>query len=130
LTEIAGIKGTALDTRFKHSILTDPVLQANLTGDEFRAWVNLTCWVVSLMSDGVFNGVQAELLVPHLNRGTTLRFVDLGLIEADDEGNCCMAQHWDWQSSREQIERIAKKRTNDRERKAEWRANQQRESTE
>ena len=70
MTEVAGIKGTALDTRIKNSILTDPVLQADLTAEEFRAWVNLTVWVVSLVSDGAFNGYQAELLVPHLDRAT------------------------------------------------------------
>ncbi|HZU48699.1 MAG TPA: hypothetical protein VFA16_15835 [Mycobacterium sp.] len=122
MTEVAGIKGTALDTRIKNSMLTDPVLQAELTGDEFRAFVNLTCWVVSLVSDGVFNGYQAELLVPHLDRPKIHRFVELGLIDADDAGNCLMApEYWQWQSTRDQIERMAEKRRKDRERKAEWR---------
>ncbi|OBH55407.1 hypothetical protein [Mycobacterium sp. E2479] len=122
MTEVAGIKGTALDTRIKHSMLTDPVLQAELTGDEFRAFVNLTCFVVSLVSDGAFNGLQAELLVPHLDRPTLHRFVALGLIEADDDANCLMAgERWQWQSTREQIERMAKARRDNAERQAEWR---------
>ncbi|OBH26761.1 hypothetical protein A5692_26470 [Mycobacterium sp. E342] len=122
MTEVAGIKGTALDTRIKHSVLTDPVLQAELTGDEFRAFVNLTCWVVSLVSDGSFNGHQAELLVPHLGRPTLHRFIALGLIEADDDANCLMTgESWQWQSTREQIERMAVTRRKNKERQAEWR---------
>lgn len=130
MAEVVGIKGSALDTRLKHSILTDPVLQAELTGEEFRAWVNLTVWVVSLVSDGAFNGFQAELLVPHLDRATIHRFLDLGLLEADDAGNCRMhAEHWCWQSTREQVVQMAERRRRNRERQAGWRADKAAERT-
>jgi hypothetical protein len=130
MTEVAGIKGTALDTRLKHSILTDPVLQAELSGEEFRAWANLTVWVVSLVSDGAFSAKQAVLLVPHLDHAIMCRFLDLGLVESDAEMNCRMSpEYWCWQSTREQVEKMAENRRKNRERQAEWRANRELERT-
>ncbi|BAX92038.1 hypothetical protein [Mycobacterium shigaense] len=123
MTEVAGIKGTALDTRLKHSLLTDPVLQAELSGEEFRAWVNLTVWVVSLVSDGAFSAKQAIAVVSHLDHMSMARFIELGLVEHDDELNCRMvSDHWEWQSTREQITQMSERRRKNRERQAEWRA--------
>jgi hypothetical protein len=123
MAEVAGIKGTALDTRLKHSMLTDPVLQMELTGNQFRAWINLSIWVVSLVSDGAFSDAQARLLVPHLDYACMARFIELGLVEHDDEMNFRMSpEYWCWQSTREQVEQVANNRRKNRERQAEFRA--------
>jgi hypothetical protein len=53
-------KGSSLDTRLRHSMLLDAKLQRRLTADEFRAWINLNVWVVSLISDGEFRTDDAE----------------------------------------------------------------------
>jgi hypothetical protein len=125
---IEGITGTALDARLKHAMLTDPVLQADLTGEEFRAFWNLVTWVVSLVSDGAFRPERARMVV----RSEEIdRFAELGLVEHDDEGNYRIADtYWSWQTSKRELERIASKRRKDRTRKADWRAKNAQEKAE
>jgi hypothetical protein len=111
------IKGTALDTRIQHSILTDARLQADLTAEEFRAFINLTVWLVSLVSDGVFlpdrSKIVTNLAGEHLNR-----FLELGLVDECEGGLCIVPAYWSWQSSRADLERLAEKRRKATERKA------------
>lgn len=56
------IKGAALDTRLQHGLLLDPKLQRRLSGAEFRSFINLLVWTVSLVTDGVFNADDAEMI--------------------------------------------------------------------
>jgi hypothetical protein len=105
--EVDGLNGQNLDMRLKHCMLTDTTLQAELSGEEFRAWCNLTTWVVSNLSDGAFSPGQAVLLVPHVQHPQIMRFIELGLVECDDDGNCRIAPiYWRWQSTREELQRL------------------------
>lgn len=117
------INGTALDTRIKHSALTDPLLQADLTGDEFRAFINLIVWVVSLVSDGVFAADRARI-VTHITGEYLNRFLELGLVDGSPERLAIVPRYWGWQSSRADLERQAENRRRDAERKRKERENE------
>jgi hypothetical protein len=115
------IKGTSLDTRLQHCMLLEPRLQRRLTGDEFRAFINLMVWVVSLVSDGAFRPDDAEM-IPNLEPEHIARFVEMGMVECDDEGNYRIHEDYrSWQTSRADLEKQDDKRVKDRERKKEWR---------
>ena len=104
-------------------MLLDPRLQRRLTGDEFKAFINLMVWAVSLVSDGAFAPDDAEMIVEreHINR-----LLDVGVVEKDDEDNHRIAEtYWSWQTSTAELEKMQEQRKKDRERKAQWRANQQ-----
>lgn len=104
-------KGTSLDTRLQHSLLLDPKLQRRLTAEEFRAFINLQVWVVSLISDGVFDTDDAEMIA---NLGTEHieRFHELGLLEWDDNASAhrIHPDYWKWQTSKSELRRIEEQR--------------------
>jgi hypothetical protein len=119
---IEGITGTGLDARLKHAVLTDPVFQADLTGDEFRAFWNLVTWTVAQVSDGFFQRDRTRM-IPNLTSPDIDRFIELGLVEHDDDGNCRIAPaYWSWQSSLKDLERLSQRRQKARERQADVRS--------
>lgn len=121
-------KGESLDTRLRHKVLLDAKLQRKLTAEEFRAFINLTVWVVSLISDGVFDPTDAEM-VANLDSGHIARFLAMGLVECDDTGLYRVnADYWVWQSTRAQLEEQERVREANRARQEAWRANQKREA--
>lgn len=104
-------------------MLLDPRLQRRLTGDEFKAFINLMVWAVSLVSDGAFNPDDAEMIVERKHIG---RLVDVGVIEKDEADNHRIAEtYWSWQTSTAELEKMQEQRKKSRERKSEWRAKQQ-----
>jgi hypothetical protein len=121
LTTPIKTKGTSLDTRLRNSLLLDVRLQRRLTAEEFRAWINLNVWVVSLVSDGAFRPDDAEMIA-NLELGHVARFHQLGLVERDDDGNYRVhSDYWGWQSSREDLQKLEKQREANRERQEAWR---------
>jgi hypothetical protein len=115
-------KGSSLDTRLRHSMLLDAKLQRRLTADEFRAWINLNVWVVSLVSDGAFRTDDAEMIA-NLTLDHIVAFLSLGLVERDDEGNYRIhPDYWSWQSSRADLHKLEKQREANRERQEAWRS--------
>ncbi|WP_461479857.1 hypothetical protein [Mycobacterium sp. HUMS_1102779] len=121
-------KGESLDTRLRHKLLLDAKLQRKLTAEEFRAFINLNVWVVSLISDGVFDPTDAEM-VANLDSGHIARFLAMGLVECDDAGLYRVnADYWAWQSTRAQLEEQERVREANRARQEAWRANQKREA--
>lgn len=117
------IKGTALDTRIQHSILTDAVLQADLTAEEFRAFINLMVWVVSQVSDGLFNPDRARI-VTNLSQEHLCRFLEVGLLDQHSADYFCITPaYWGWQTSRADLERQADNRRKAAEAKAVQRRN-------
>lgn len=116
MTTLLKIKGHALDTRLRHSLLMDAKLQRRLTPDEFRAWINLNVWVVSLVSDGAFDPNDAEM-VPNLTFEHIVGFLALGLVEHDDENNYRIhPDYWEWQSSRADLQKMQEQREANRQR--------------
>jgi hypothetical protein len=114
-------KGSSLDTRLRHSMLLDAKLQRRLTADEFRAWINLNVWVVSLVSDGAFRTDDAEMIA-NLTLDHLVAFLSLGLVERDDEGNYRIhSDYWSWQSSIADLHKLEKQREANRERQEAWR---------
>jgi len=118
--EIFGIEGTNLDARLKHNMLTDPVLQVDLSGDEFRAFINLTVWTVSLVSDGEFQERYA-LIVPGMSKEVFHRLVDLQVVIPDGSDYRINPMYWKWQSSRAELEKLAARREQARVRQADKR---------
>ncbi len=115
-------KGSSLDTRLRHSLLLDAKLQRRLTADEFRAWINLNVWVVSLVSDGAFRTDDAEMIA-NLTLDDIMAFLSLGLVEHDDEGNYRIhPDYWSWQSSIADLQKLEKQRETNRERQEAWRS--------
>ncbi len=115
-------KGSSLDTRLRHSLLLDAKLQRRLTADEFRAWINLNVWVVSLVSDGAFRTDDAEMIA-NLTLDDIMAFLSLGLVEHDDEGNYRIhPDYWSWQSSIADLQKLEKQREANRERQEAWRS--------
>lgn len=116
------IKGSSLDARLRNSLLLDVKLQRRLTAVEFRAFINLTVWTVSLVSDGVFNPDDAEM-VANLDRQHIQRFCEFGLVEFDDAGNYRLhPDYWQWQSSIAELEKMEQRREADKERQKRYRA--------
>lgn len=111
-------KGTSLDTRLQNSLLLDVKLQRRLTAEEFRAWINLNVWVVSLLSDGAFIPEDAEM-IPNLELDHIVGFLALGLVERDDENNYRIhPDYWRWQTSKAQLRQLEEQRE-------QWRARQE-----
>ncbi len=130
MTTTLKTKGTSLDTRLRNSLLLDARLQRRLTADEFRAFVNLKVWVVSLISDGAFDPDEAEM-IPNLDRRHIDRLTELGAVECDDAGNYRIhPEYWSWQSSRSDLQKMEQKREANRERQAKLRAGHQGETNE
>lgn len=103
-------------------MLLDPRLQLRLSADEFRAFINLTVWAVSLVSDGAFRPDDAEMM-SNLTRDHIDRLAELGLVEHDDEGNYRIAaDYWSWQTSRADLDKMDARRKKNRERQSDWRA--------
>lgn len=111
------IKGAALDTRLQHGILLDPKLQRRLSGEEFRSFVNLMVWTVSLVTDGVFNADDAEMVIEDRQHIDTL--AKLGLVEhCEDSGLYRIhPDYWGWQSSKAELDKITQRREKERLRK-------------
>ena|SRR5690349_4433985 len=111
------IKGVALDTRLQHGLLLDPKLQRRLSGAEFRSFINLLVWTVSLVTDGVFNADDAEMIIEDRQHIDTL--LKVGLVEhCEDSGlNRIHPNYWGWQSSKAELEKLAAKREKERLRK-------------
>jgi hypothetical protein len=123
LTTQLKTKGSSLDTRLRHSILLDANLQRRLTADEFRAWINLNVWVVSLISDGAFRPDDAEMIA-NLDLEHVMRFHQLGLVERDDVGNYRVhSDYWVWQSSIADLQKLEQQREANRQRQERHRAN-------
>lgn len=117
------INGSALDARLQNKMLLDPKLQLRLSGDEFRSFINLLVWSVSLVSDGVFDANEADMVVRdscHLGR-----LVELGLIDQCNDSNLYRIHpdYQQWQSSKAQLDQMAANRERDKERKRMARAN-------
>lgn len=110
------IKRAALDTRLQHGLLLDPKLQRRLSGDEFRSFISLLVWVVSLVSDGSFDPDESEMIIGDRQHIDTLEKV--GLVERDDSGLCRIhPDYWAWQTSKAQLEALDAKRESERLRK-------------
>lgn len=104
-------------------MLLDVNLQRRLTADEFRAWVNLNVWTVSLISDGAFRPEDAEMIA-NLGLEHVMRFHQLGLVERDDDGNYRIhPDYWLWQTSVADLQKIEAKREATRQRQERHRAN-------
>ena len=117
------IKGAALDTRLQNKVLLDPKLQRRLTGDEFRSFINLLVWSVSLVTDGAFDAEDAEMIIT--DRAHIERFKEVGLVACDDEGRTCIhPDYWEWQTSKADLEKMAAKREGDKIRKRKERENE------
>jgi hypothetical protein len=115
-----------LDTRLKYTMVTDARLQRRLTAEEFKAFINLMVWTVSLVSDGAFIADDAEMI---MDTAHLPRLIEVGVVECDDEGNHRIhPDYWSWQTSKADLKRQDEKRTKDRERKADWRKREQREA--
>jgi hypothetical protein len=124
MTTLLKTKGESLDTRLRNRLLLDAKLQRKLTAEEFRAFINLNVWVVSLVSDGVFIPDDAEM-VTNLDCGHIVRFYELGLVERDDEGIYRIhPDYWAWQSSKEQLAEMERRREANRARQEAFRASQ------
>lgn len=116
------LKGTALDARLQHQLLLDPKLQRRLSGEEFRSYINLTVWTVSLVSDGVFDREDAEMVITDLLHIDKMVQLDL-IQECEDTGKLRFhPDHWGWQSTKAELEKMATDRANDRLRKRASRA--------
>lgn len=122
------IKGAALDTRLQHGLLLDPKLQRRLSGEEFRSYINLLVWTVSLVTDGVFNADDAEMIIEDRQHIDTL--AKAGLVErCEDSGLYSIhPDYWDWQSSKAELEKIAARREKEKLRKRRERDEQELES--
>lgn len=93
-------------------------MQRRLTGDEFRSFINLMVWTVSLVSDGVFDADDAEMIIEDRAHIDTLE--RLGLVERGDDNENLYRFHpdyWEWQTSREELEKLAARRDADKIRK-------------
>jgi hypothetical protein len=113
---------TSLDTRLQYAMLTDRRLQRSLTDAEFKAFINLLVWSVSLVSDGVFKPDDAEMVAETAH---IPRLVEVGVIECDDAGNYCIAEAYQsWQTSAGELRRRDEQREANRLRKSEWRKRQ------
>lgn len=113
------IRGSSLDTRLQSATLLDPVLQADISAEEFRGFINLMVWTVGQVSDGAFRPERTRM-VPNLTEQNIERFIDVGLVERDDEGNCrIIGECWKWQSTTEELHRQKAKRdaANERQKK-------------
>ena len=100
---MAIVKGTALDTRLQTSLLYDPKLNGRVSDAEFRAFIRLMVWVVSLVSDGAFRADDAAGIVEreHIDRLT-----EVGLVECEPETGWhrIHPDYQGWQTSRAQLE--------------------------
>lgn len=108
------INGGAIDTRLKGSLLLDLKLQRRLSGDEFRSFINLMVWTVSLVSDGVFHPDDAEMV---MDRAHLDAFVKHGLIEPSGDEYRIHPDYQQWQSTKADLEKMARRRQADRVRK-------------
>ncbi|QBI98713.1 hypothetical protein SEA_BOBBY_83 [Mycobacterium phage Bobby] len=118
--DLSDIDGTALDTRLKHTVLTDMTLQDELSGEEFRDFINLLVWSVSLVSDGAFSS-RAAMRIAHLPKESLERFCELGLVSDRGDHYRIGDRFWKWQSSRADLEQLARRRASARERQKEKR---------
>jgi hypothetical protein len=121
-TPLLKTKGTSLDTRLRNSLLLDVRLQRRLTAEEFRAWINLNVWAVSLVSDGVFHPDDAEMIA-NLELEHIVKFFQLGLVERDDDNNYRIhPDYWSWQSSLADLQKMEQQREGNRQRQERYRA--------
>lgn len=105
-----------LDTRLKVEILYDAKLQKRLSGDEFRSFVNVLVYSVTLASDGVFDAGNTEMFADpeHIEKLTKLGILDV----CEDTGMHRIAPaYFDWQTSKAELDRMAEVRQKDAERK-------------
>ncbi|OBI53461.1 hypothetical protein A5707_11350 [Mycobacterium kyorinense] len=117
------IKGAALDTRLQHGLLLDPKLQRRLSGEEFRSFVNVLVWVVSLVTDGWFNPDDAEMIIADRQHIDAL--AEVGLVERCEDSGLYRVHpdYWAWQTSKAQLEGLAARREADKLRKRKERDN-------
>lgn len=109
-----------IDTRLQNGLLLDPKLQRRLTADEFKSFVNLLVFSVSLESDGVFDPGDTEMVMEPAHLEPMLKH---GLIESCSDGELCRIapEYQQWQTSKAQLDGLRKKRDNDAARKREAR---------
>jgi hypothetical protein len=118
---LATIKGAALDARLQHGLLMDPKLIKRLSGDEFRTFIRLLVWAVSLVSDGAFHVDDAEMIA---ERDVIDRLTEVGVLECDENGwHRIHPDYWSWQTSKAELDRLAARREADRIRKQQERGN-------
>jgi hypothetical protein len=110
------IKGTALDARLQYELLMDPTLNHDLTGDEFRTFMRLLVWSVSLVSDGAFEADRARMLA---ERDVIDRLTQVGVLDYDAESGWhrIAPAYWDWQSSKAELDKLSARREADKLRK-------------
>ncbi len=113
------INGAAYDTRLRNALLLDPKLQRRLTGDEFRVFINLMVFVTGLVSDGVFDPDDVEMIA---SADDLLALTKAGVIEASGDGPYQIHyDYWGWQTTKAELEKIAARKSADRLRKQQGR---------
>lgn len=116
------IKGAALDARLQHGLLHDPKLTIDLSGEEFRAFIRLLVWAVSLKTNGAFHADEARVVVPQ--RDVIDRLTEVDVLECDENGwHRIHPDYWEWQTSKAELDRMDAQRERDRLRKQAQRAN-------
>jgi len=110
------IKGAALDARLQYGLLLDPKLNKDLSGDEFRTFMRLLVWSVSLVSDGAFHVDDARMIA---DREDIDRLTEVGVLECDHESGWhrIHLDYQSWQSSKAELDKLEAKRAADRNRK-------------
>lgn len=111
------LNGKVLDARIKQAILDDFTLRADLTGDEFRAFILLTVWAVSLVDEGRFRADHA-IMTNYATADHLDKFEALGLIERDGPLFRIVDHYWGWQSTKKELEALARRREEARGRQA------------
>jgi hypothetical protein len=114
------INGAAYDTRLRNALLLDPKLQRRITGDQFRSFVNLMVFVTGLVSDGVFDPQDAEMII---DADDLAALTKAGVIEACEDTGLFRfhPDYWGWQTTKLELEKIAARKAADRMRKAQSR---------
>ncbi|GJO51399.1 hypothetical protein NJB1604_39390 [Mycobacterium marinum] len=104
------------DARFPFRWMTDPRIQQEISGDQFRALMNALTWSATNGTDGV---VRAEHLplIARLDRATMAAFVKAGLCAKLHDG-WLFVDYRQTQTSRAQLESAARTKANNRERQA------------
>ncbi len=110
-----------IDTRLQNGMLLDPKLQRRLTAEEFKSFINLLVYSVSLESDGVFDPSDVEMF---MEPGHLQPMILHGLVgQCEDTGLCNIhPDYWGWQTSKAQLDAMREKRRNDAARKKQARA--------
>lgn len=109
------IKGAALDARLQHGLLHDPKLILDISGDDFRTFMRLLVWAVSLMSDGEFEPHDARMFA---DRDALDRLTEAGVLECDENDlHRIHPDYWDWQTSKAELDRMRAQREKDAARK-------------